>query len=50
MAGRTVPPVKGMPSSLSSSSSPDIPITYTFLSFGSFITDEMYTAAAYADP
>ena len=42
----TVPPMKDTPSSRSSSSMPDMPITYTFLSLGSFITEEMYTAAA----
>ena len=42
----TVPLMKDTPSSRNSSSMPDMPITYTFLSFGSFITEEMYTAAA----
>lgn len=46
----TVPPMNEMPSSRSSSSRPPMPITYTFLSLGSFMTDEMYTAEAYADP
>lgn len=27
-----------------------MPITYTFFSFGSLITEETYTAAAYAEP
>ena len=45
-----MPPMCVMPSSSSSSSRPAMPITYTFLSLGSFMTDEMYTAAAYADP
>ena len=48
--GLTVPPRCWMPSSSSSSSRPFIPITYTFLCFGIFITVEMYTADAYADP
>ena len=47
---RTVPPRYSIPSSLSSSSSPAMPTTYTFLSFGSCRTEEMYTADAYADP
>ena len=40
-SGRTVPPTNVIPSSLSSSSNPLIPMTYAFLSFGSFMTDEM---------
>lgn len=47
---RTVPPRNEMPSSRSSSSIPDMPTTYTFLSFGKLTTVERYTAAAYADP
>ena len=48
--GLTVPPRCWMPSSSSSSSRPLIPITYTFLFFGIFMTVEMYTADAYAEP
>ena len=47
---RTVPPRYSIPSSLSSSSSPAMPITYTFLSLGILMTDEMYTADANAEP
>ena len=36
----TVPPMKEMPSLRSSSSSPDIPITYTLLSVGNLSTEE----------
>ena len=50
VAGLTVPPMCAMPSSSSSSSSPAMPITYTFLSLGILMTDEMYTADANAEP
>lgn len=50
VGGLTVPPRYWIPSTPSSSSIPAIPTTYTFLSLGSFVTEEMYTAAAYADP